>query len=160
MKAISSSAASRSRLRSSIRSWIYCAPRHPLASIRQPSASTCGSYPWEGSLLHQPRVSNQLLTRPLFLIASTSTIQPLLNRLSTRSGSPPCQVSTALSTALAWRPLRLWRSLHLSPCEYQRTHFMVSSYSPVIFAEKAYHESLSAAEITNSCFEPANMVTK
>jgi tubulin alpha len=43
---------------------------------------------------------------------------------------------------------------------YPRIHFMVSSYSPVISAEKAYHESLSVAEITNSCFEPANMMTK
>merc|ERR1712118_626306 len=43
---------------------------------------------------------------------------------------------------------------------YPRIHFMVSSYSPIISAEKAYHESLSVAEITNSGFEPANMMTK
>merc|ERR1711939_201862 len=43
---------------------------------------------------------------------------------------------------------------------YPRIHFMVSSYSPIISAEKAYHESLSVAEITNSSFEPANMMTK
>merc|ERR1712167_405177 len=43
---------------------------------------------------------------------------------------------------------------------YPRIHFMVSSYAPVISAEKAYHESLSVAEITNATFEPANIMTK
>ena len=37
---------------------------------------------------------------------------------------------------------------------------MLSSYAPVISAEKAYHEQLSVAEITNACFEPAAMMTK
>ena len=40
---------------------------------------------------------------------------------------------------------------------YPRIHFMLSSYAPVISAEKAYHEQLSVAEITNSAFEPASM---
>ena len=43
---------------------------------------------------------------------------------------------------------------------YPRIHFMLSSYAPVISAEKAYHEQLSVAEITNSVFEPAGMMTK
>lgn len=40
---------------------------------------------------------------------------------------------------------------------YPRIHFMLSS---IISAEKAYHEQLSVAEITNSVFEPASMMAK
>ena len=43
---------------------------------------------------------------------------------------------------------------------YPRIHFMLSSYAPVISAEKAYHEQLTVAEITNSCFEPSSMMAK
>merc|ERR1712025_110414 len=43
---------------------------------------------------------------------------------------------------------------------YPRIHFMMSSYAPVISAEKAYHEQLSVAEITMSVFEPASMYVK
>ncbi|CAK9112455.1 Tubulin alpha chain [Durusdinium trenchii] len=41
-----------------------------------------------------------------------------------------------------------------------RIHFMLTSYAPVISAEKAYHEQLSVAEITMSVFEPASMMVK
>merc|ERR1719243_93098 len=43
---------------------------------------------------------------------------------------------------------------------YPRIHFCLSSYAPVISAEKAYHEQLSVAEITMSVFEPASMYVK
>lgn len=43
---------------------------------------------------------------------------------------------------------------------YPRIHFMLSSYAPVISAEKAYHEQLSVPEITTSVFEPTSMMAK
>jgi tubulin alpha len=43
---------------------------------------------------------------------------------------------------------------------YPRIHFMLCSYAPVMSAEKAYHEQLSVAEITNMAFEPVNVMAK
>ena len=43
---------------------------------------------------------------------------------------------------------------------YPRLHFLLSSYSPIIPAEQAYYEILSVSEITNTCFEPCNMMVK
>jgi len=43
---------------------------------------------------------------------------------------------------------------------YPRIHFMLSSYAPVVSREKAHHEQLTVADITNAAFEPSNMMAK
>ncbi|VDN15506.1 unnamed protein product [Dibothriocephalus latus] len=43
---------------------------------------------------------------------------------------------------------------------YPRIHFPLTSYSPIISSEKAYHETLNVSEITFSCFEPRNQMVK
>ena len=75
---------------------------------------------------------------------------------------PAAQVISSLTASL-----RFDGALNVDVTEFQtnlvpypRIHFMLSSYSPVISAEKAYHEQLSVAEITNSAFEPASMMAK
>ncbi|KAJ9170494.1 hypothetical protein P3X46_018599 [Hevea brasiliensis] len=74
-------------------------------------------------------------------------------------------VSQVISSLTA--SLRLDGALNVDVTEFQtnlvpypRIHFMLSSYAPVISAEKAYHEELSVAEITNSAFEPSSMMAK
>ena len=43
---------------------------------------------------------------------------------------------------------------------YPHIHFMLTSFAPVMSAEKAYHEQLSVADISMSVFEPAAMMVK
>ncbi|CAJ0561306.1 unnamed protein product, partial [Mesorhabditis spiculigera] len=43
---------------------------------------------------------------------------------------------------------------------YPRIHFPLASYSPLISAEKAYHEASSVNDITSACFETGNQMVK
>lgn len=76
-----------------------------------------------------------------------------------------CQLVQVISSLTA--SLRFDGALNVDITEFQtnlvpypRIHFVLSSYAPVISAEKAYHEQLSVSEITNSVFEPMGMMAK
>ncbi|XP_067665474.1 tubulin alpha chain-like [Haliotis asinina] len=63
--------------------------------------------------------------------------------------------------------LRFEGALNVDLTEFQtnlvpfpRVHFPVTNLAPVISAEKAYHEQLTVADITNACFEPTNQMVK
>lgn len=43
---------------------------------------------------------------------------------------------------------------------YPRIHFPLITYAPFAPATKAFHEQLSVAQLTNSCFEPDNQMVK
>lgn len=43
---------------------------------------------------------------------------------------------------------------------YHRIHFPLITYAPFVAVSKAHHEQLTVAQLTNSCFEPANQMVK
>ena len=48
----------------------------------------------------------------------------------------------------------MWLNSKTNLVLYLLIHFVLPSYAQIISAEKAYHEQLSIAEITNSDFKP------
>eukprot|EP01099_Mayorella_cantabrigiensis_P008338 TRINITY_DN781_c0_g1_i1.p1 TRINITY_DN781_c0_g1~~TRINITY_DN781_c0_g1_i1.p1 ORF type:complete len:452 (-),score=127.69 TRINITY_DN781_c0_g1_i1:118-1473(-) len=43
---------------------------------------------------------------------------------------------------------------------FPRIHFLLSSYAPVISKDRAFHENLSVAQLTNTVFEDENLLVK
>ena len=62
-----------------------------------------------------------------------------------------------------WKSVRILMGtliLQTNLVPYPRIHFPLASYSPMISAEKAFHEQLNVSDITAGCFEPHNQMIK
>ncbi|KAF3611127.1 hypothetical protein DY000_02048403 [Brassica cretica] len=117
-----------------------------------------------------PPQSLSLTTVSSPLTPSWNTLMSLSSstmKLSTTSAGVPLTLRGQPTPTSTVSSLRFDGALNVDVTEFQtnlvpypRIHFMLSSYAPVISAEKPFHEQLSVAEITNSAFEPASMMAK
>ncbi|KAH7286685.1 hypothetical protein KP509_32G018100 [Ceratopteris richardii] len=95
---------------------------------------------------------------------STAVVEPYNSVLSTHSLLKHTDVTALLDNEAIYDISRI--SLNIERPTYTNLnrlisiHFMLSSYAPVVSAEKAYHEQLTVAKITNSVFDPSNMMAK
>ncbi|GJS36590.1 tubulin alpha-3 chain [Tanacetum coccineum] len=107
------------------------------------------------TIYHSPQVSTAVLEPQLRSLDIERPTYTNLNRLIS-------QIISSLTTSLRFNgainvDITKFQT-NLVP--YPRIHFMLSSYAPVIYVQKAYHDQISVPEITNAVFEPANMMAK
>merc|ERR1712003_267180 len=134
---------------------IYPAPQISTAVVEPYNSVLCVH-----SLLEHTDVTNQVDNEAIYDICrrNLDIDRPTYTNLNRMGG----QIISSLTASL-----RFDGALNVDLTEFQtnlvpypRIHFCLSSYAPVIPAEKAYHEQLSVAEITMSVFEPAAMYVK